>query len=75
MRKVSMDFWFGPVTVVVVGVTRREFGNSFKWMFLGPADTVFFPEAAAHVVADLDPEMPYVLTGGVCTLYQGFCVY
>lgn len=43
-------------------------GSNFKWMFVGPADTVFFPEAAAHVLAGLDPDLPYVLSGDLLAI-------
>lgn len=41
----------------------RHYGNTYKWLFYGDDDTVFFLDAAMEVVKDLDPELPYFLTG------------
>ena len=35
----------------------------YKWMFYGDDDTLFFPETAAKALQNLDPAMPYFLTG------------
>ena len=35
----------------------------FRWLFYGDDDTLFFLPAAKYVVQDLDPEIPYFLTG------------
>lgn len=43
----------------------HDLGDTFKWAFVGTmnADTAFFPRAAANAIKDLDPNMPYFLTG------------
>lgn len=41
----------------------KELGDSFQWMLYGDDDTVFFLEGVEDVVKDLDPNMPYVITG------------
>ncbi len=41
----------------------RQLGDSFKWLFYTDDDTMFFLDAAVNVVKDLDPDMPYFLTG------------
>jgi hypothetical protein len=45
----------------------RNVKDTFKWVFIGSsdADTAFFPRAAANVVRNLNPDMPYFLTGNV----------
>lgn len=44
----------------------RGLNDSFKWLFYGDDDTVFFLEGAMNIVEDLDPNMPYFLTGAPC---------
>lgn len=44
--------------------------KKFRWLFYGDDDTLFFLPAAKHIVKDLDPEIPYFLTG-LCT-YPSF---
>ncbi len=47
-----------------VGVVGdRDLNDTFKWLFYGDDDTVFFLEGAMNVVKYLDPNMPYFLTG------------
>ena len=43
----------------------RDLDSAFKWAFFSTADTetVFFPHAAANLVKDLNPDLPYFLTG------------
>ena len=41
----------------------RQLGDSFKWLFYTDDDTMFFLDAAINIVKDLDPNMPYFLTG------------
>ena len=48
-------------------VLFRHFGDSFKWLFYGDDDSVLFLQGAMHIVAGLDPELPYALTGMPCT--------
>ncbi len=45
---------------------NRGLNDSFKWLFYGDDDTVFFLKGAMNVVKDLDPNMPYFLTGTFC---------
>ena len=37
----------------------------FKWLLYGDDDTLFFMDAVANVVKNLDPNVPYFLTGKV----------
>ena len=48
------------------GILERR----FKWAFIGTsnADTAFFADAAHDIVKDLDPDMPYFLTGTLIML-------
>ena len=43
----------------------QAFGNSFKWLFFGDEDTVFFVDNALELLQDFDPSMPYIITGAV----------
>lgn len=47
----------------VLRVYCRHLNDSFKWLFYGDDDTVFFLEGAMKTVANLDHNMPYFLTG------------
>ena len=46
-------------------VTCRHYGDSYKWLLYGDDDTLFFPHALKHTLQDLDPNVPYFLTGAV----------
>ena len=41
----------------------RQYGNTYKWLFYGDDDTVFFLDAAVNVLQHLDPDLPFFLTG------------
>ena len=41
----------------------RHFGGSYKWLFYGDDDTLFFLDAAASMLQHLDPDLPYFITG------------
>lgn len=41
----------------------RHFGDTFKWLFYGDDDSVLFLQGAMKIVAGLDPDLPYALTG------------
>jgi hypothetical protein len=41
----------------------RLYGESYKWLFYGDDDTLFFLDAAASMLQHLDPSLPYFLTG------------
>ena len=41
----------------------QEYGDSFKWVFYGDDDTVFFPDAALAVAEKLDHNLPIFLSG------------
>lgn len=40
----------------------RTLGDSFKWLFYGDDDTVFFADAALALASTLDSELPYFVT-------------
>lgn len=44
---------------------QAEGVTDWKWMFLGLDETLFFADAAQKVVKDLDPDLPYLLSGQV----------
>ena len=39
-------------------------GSGYKWMLYGDDDTLWFVGGVLDLLKDLDPEMPYVITGG-----------
>ena len=41
----------------------KALGSSFKWMFVGEDDTLFFRLGAATAVHGMDPEMPIYISG------------
>ena len=43
----------------------KVLGESFKWMFVGEDDTLFFKQGAWEAVQDADPDMPYLISGNV----------
>ena len=45
--------------VVVQAVNR----TGYKWMLYGDDDTIWFVGGVLDVLKDLDPEMPYIITG------------
>jgi len=45
-------------------VAAKHLGRSFRYMFVGEDDTLFFREGAATAVRDADPAMPYYISGG-----------
>ncbi|BDA47330.1 hypothetical protein COCOBI_10-1760 [Coccomyxa sp. Obi] len=51
-----------PRAAMVPFLAYKGLNDSFKWLFYGDDDTVFFLEGAMNVVKDLDPNMPYFLT-------------
>ncbi|RYE14438.1 MAG: hypothetical protein EOP45_19635, partial [Sphingobacteriaceae bacterium] len=44
---------------------RLAFGDTYKWMLYGDDDTMFFAEGIQNLVKDIDPNMPYFITGKV----------
>ncbi|EIE25857.1 hypothetical protein COCSUDRAFT_46409 [Coccomyxa subellipsoidea C-169] len=51
-----------PRAAIVPFLAYKDLNDTFKWLFYGDDDTVFFLEGAMNVVKDLDPNMPYFLT-------------
>ncbi len=47
---------------------QRQGHIDWKWLFLGTDETLFFADAAQNVVRDLDPDLPYVLSGNLLLL-------
>ena len=41
----------------------RRFGDTYKWLLYGDDDTLFFNHALIPTLQDMDPDMPYFLTG------------
>ena len=41
----------------------RHYGYSYKWLLYGDDDTMFMTHAVLNTLQDLDPNMPYFLTG------------
>ena len=50
----------------------KALGDSFKWMFIGEDDTLFFREGALKAVQDADFNMPYLISGGHAP--RGLCL-
>ena len=44
----------------------RAIEQPYKWMLYGDDDTLFFPDTTAKLLQNLDPDMPYFLTGAYC---------
>jgi hypothetical protein len=44
-------------------VAAKYLGRSFRYMFVGEDDTLFFRDGAATAVMDADPTMPYYISG------------
>ena len=38
-------------------------GSKYKWMLYGDDDTLWFTGGVLDLLKDLDPDMPYVITG------------
>lgn len=45
--------------------TQQAFPDEGVFLIAGDDDTLFFVDAAMDLVKDLDPEMPYFLSGKV----------
>lgn len=41
-------------------------GSGYKWILYGDDDTVWFVGGVLDLVKDLDPEIPYIVTGKAC---------
>ena len=41
----------------------RRFGDTYKWLLYGDDDTFFFDHALISTLQEMDPDMPYFLTG------------
>ena len=48
-----------------VDMCVRALGDQFKWLLYGDDDTFFFIDAVLKTVENLDPEIPYFLTGAI----------
>ena len=53
----------------------RDLGPAFEWALIATrnAETAFFPATAARMVAGLDPDVPYLLTGAVRNRVSRMC--
>lgn len=41
----------------------QALGDTYKWMLYGDDDTIFFVEGVQNLVKDIDPNLPYFITG------------
>ena len=48
---------------IVPFLAHEVLGDSYKWLLYGDDDTVWFIDSVLELVSDLDPEMPYFISG------------
>lgn len=51
----------------------KVLGDSFKWIFVGEDDTLFFRQGALKAVKGADAEMPYLISGRASYSSIGQC--
>ena len=44
-------------------IAHKQLGDSYKWLLYGDDDTVWFMDGVLRFLEDLDPEMPYFISG------------
>ena len=44
--------------------------DTYKWLLYGDDDTVWFLEGVMSMLEDLDPDMPYFITGDLSTPFS-----
>lgn len=58
------SFYAGDSRAAIVPfLAYQALGESFKWLFYGDDDTVFFLDGSLRIAAELDHNMPYFITG------------
>lgn len=48
---------------IVPFLAHKQLGDTYKWLLYGDDDTVWFMEGVLDFLADLDPDMPYFISG------------
>lgn len=49
--------------VQVPFIAHRQLGDTYKWLLYGDDDTVWFMDGVLKFLEDLDPDMPYFISG------------
>lgn len=49
--------------VQVPFIAHKQLGDSYKWLLYGDDDTVWFMDGVLKFLEDLDPDMPYFISG------------
>jgi hypothetical protein len=44
-------------------VAHKQLGDTYKWLLYGDDDTVWFMDGVLKFLEDLDPDMPYFISG------------
>ena len=44
-------------------IAHKQLGDSYKWLLYGDDDTVWFMDGVLRFLEDLDPDMPYFISG------------
>lgn len=57
--------WAGLTAMTPLLAYRHYGGRAFKWLLFGADDTAFFAPAVRRLAAQLNADMPYVLTDRV----------
>ena len=52
-------------------IAHKQLGDSYKWLLYGDDDTVWFMDGVLRFLEDLDPDMPYFISGLSTTLLLG----
>lgn len=49
-------------------IAHKQIGDNYKWLLYGDDDTVWFMDGVLRFLEDLDPDMPYFISGGFASL-------
>lgn len=55
----------GRLEDVAAFVAYEHLGNSFKWMFVGEDDTLFFRRGAETAIKNAAEDIPYFIQGKI----------
>ena len=44
-------------------LAHKQLGDTYKWLLYGDDDTVWFMDGVLDMLADLDPDTPYFISG------------
>ena len=60
-EKTSLFNFFPALQVPFIA--HKQLGDSYKWLLYGDDDTVWFMDGVLKFLEDLDPDMPYFISG------------